>query len=433
MRFEPVFLSPDRVPDRAISMTRLKHYQGCPRAGFFALEYDAPQNVRMLFGSMAHRIFEKATNLMLAEGESTVPGELVKVLVAEELADSQLPVAEHDRLREQAYRWAEHTTINPARTVAVEQLVSLEIGGWRLRCKLDYAELGEDGLSIRVDDYKTSPGAPAYDELGRKRPGTEPGSIMAAKEFQLVCYALAAAFGEPVRVDEEPCLNCDSAPEAPDFCTSCAGTGWCRVETLDPTPLAGAVQRFDLRLVFPGIKSDLTGMVYRSLSLTRLELAEYRESIEVTLANLERSIETGDWPALQGDEACKECPAKKLCPIPRELHDHAGEINTVEELCEASEVFEQVKAEQSARRAEIAAFIKGHKLPEVRFGATKAWRTVYSESERIERRDEMWEAIERAVMFGEPFDKRRFVRLVGSTSLKVVDLTPDELAEPEEV
>lgn len=436
-RFEPVHLPPERVPDGAVSMTGLKHFQACPRSGYlYLLHKGSAQSVAMARGSAFHEIVERATRAMLVEQETQMPGELIKAITQEVLSETQVPVSEHDYIREMAYRWAEQTTIDPSKVIGVEQLVEVEIGGWRVRCKLDLIEQGEDG-SVRIDDYKTSLAAPPYEELARKRPA----GGLAAKQFQLVLYALAARYGSPVRV--ESCLTCagrgsieairltadgqeddDNAP-----CPDCDGRG--HREIPEPFPLAAGALWFDLRLVFPGIEWE-DKMVTRPVSLTPLELAEYRGSIEATLANFERALETGDWPAIQSSEACKECPAKKLCPIPRELHDHAGEINTVEDLREASEQLEKRGDLDQALRKEIKAFMKGRELREVRYGKSRAWRFSYAESERIDDKDALWAAVARAVEFGEPFNKSEHVRVVGSTTLKVVDLTPDELAEPEE-
>lgn len=442
-RFEPVRLPPERVPDGAVSMTALKHFQACPRSGYlYLLHKGTAQSVEMARGSAFHEIAERATRAMLVEQEERMPGDLIKAIVQEVLAESPVPWSEHDYIRECSYRWAEQTTLDPSKVIGVEQLVELEVGGWRVRCKLDLIEQGADG-SVRIDDYKTSRAAPPYEEIARKRPDGPAGGKMAAKQFQLVVYALAARYGHPVRV--EPCAACGGGgvgdlrwgpgiePELGNTeipCGSCGGRG--HVEIPEPFPLAAGALWFDLRLVFPGIKNQEGTMVTRDVSLTPLELGEYRGSLEATLANLDRALETDDWPAIQSDEACKECPASKLCPIPKELRDHAGEINSVDDLREASEVLERRKASDAALRKEIKSFMVGHDLREVRYGATRAWRFDYSESERIEHKDEMWAAIERAVEFGEPFDKGRFVRVVGSTKLVVVDLTPDELAESDE-
>lgn len=405
-RFKAVHLPPGRVPQGAVSMTALRHFQACPRSGFLYLLYRGiGQSAAMARGAAAHAAFERGALAMIEQGEPMLPPDLMKTIVDEVLVEYPVPVSEHDYLREMAYRWAEQTTADPAAVVAVEQLVELELAGWRLRCKLDFAESLEGGLAVRVDDYKTSLAAPAYEEIGRRRPEEDGG--IAAKDFQLVVYALAAAYGSPVRVEDG-------------------------VETPEPFPLAAQAQRFDMRLVFPGIENKEGQMVTRSASLTRLELAEYRASIEATLTRFGESIESGDWPAVQSAGACKECPARRECPIPREVRDRAGAINSVEDLREASEVLERRADDDRALRAEIKAFMRGHGLREVRYGKSRAWRFVLSESERIERKDEMWAAIARAVELGEPFDKSRFLKVVESTNLKAVELSPDELAEPEE-
>lgn len=407
-RFEPVSLPPDRVPDGAISMTALKHYNGCPRAGYLYLLWKGiGQSVPMIRGSAFHAIAERATLAMMAQGEPTIPGDLVKVIVSEVLAEMPVPIEEHDYLREMAYRWAEQTTIDPAGVLGVEQLVELDIGGWRVRCKMDLVQMLEGGLAVQVDDYKTSRAAPAFEEIARRRPDAKAGDPMMAKQFQLVLYGLAAAFGYPVHVQDG-------------------------VEVRDPFPLAGQAQRFDLRLVFPGIENQEGRMAVRPVSVTRVELAEYRESLEGLLGRLDGSLASGDWPAVQSHGACSECPARQQCPIPRELRDFAGRINSFEELVEASERWEREDAEHGALRKEIKSYIEGAGLREVRFGRSRAWRFDYRESERIDRKDQMWEAIARAVEFGEPFEKSEFVRTVGSTSFKIVELSADELEESTE-
>jgi hypothetical protein len=158
-----------------------------------------------------------------------------------------------------------------------------------------------------------------------------------------------------------------------------------------------------------------------------LELGEYRESLIGLLKRLEDAQRSGDWPAILSDEACGECPAKSECPIPLELHDHAGVINTVEQAAEASEVLERMKDKAAALGKEIKLWAKAHEDVEIRYGRDKAWRFVYSESARIDDKDGMFDAVARAVQYGEPFDRSAFVRDVGSTNFKPVRLTAEEL------
>ena len=198
-----------------------------------------------------------------------------------------------------------------------------------------------------------------------------------------------------------------------------------RVETVEPFPLAGAAELFERELVFPALKNSEGLMVRRPMTLTRLELGEYRESLIGLLERLAESEATGDWPAVLGD-GCSECPARQACPIPLELHDHAGLINSIEDAREAAEVLDRRKDQMAALQRELKAWAKAHDV-EIRYGRDRALRFVYGESERIERKEEMFDAIDAAVEYGRPFDRTEWVRTVGSTSFKSVKLTSDEL------
>ena len=95
-------------------------------------------------------------------------------------------------------------------------------------------------------------------------------------------------------------------------------------------------RRFDMEFVYPGIEDREGRMLRRSMSLTRPELDEYRESLRGLIARLRHSEDSGDWPAVVSDEACSICPTSQECPIPRELRDHRGEIRSVEQAAEAA-------------------------------------------------------------------------------------------------
>lgn len=411
-------------------MTFLKHYQACPRSGYFyAAHKGAMQNDAMVRGSALHTILERAVNLMIEQGEQTIPPELVKALVNEVLAEDAVPFAEHDYMREAAYRWAAEWTVDPAAVIACEQLVVLELGGWQVRGKVDFAEAQAGGMVVRVADWKSSRAAPAYEEIARKRAD---GSL-AAKNFQLVLYALLLAFGVPVREEWAECDTCggDGFAQNTDArapCEQCAGEGKVRHEIAEPLPLAQRAEQFDLSLIYPGIKDREGLMLRRSVSLTRLELGEYRESLAGLMARVERSELQDDWPAVISDEGCSECPCRPLCPIPNELRDHAGAINTLEQAAEASEVLDRRDDQNRALRKEIKLFAKARNL-EIRYGADKAWRFVVSETERIPDKEEMWAAVDRAAQYGEPFQRADYVKTTNGTNFTAVRLTADELEE----
>lgn len=418
--------------DGRASMTMLRHYAGCPRSGFFyaAHKNEDGASIEMVRGSALHEVAERAVGLMVANGEATIPDDLLKTLVADVLGEMPVPWEEHDYLRECAYRWSRDFTCDPAKVICCETLIVLDVGGWEVRCKIDFAESRDQGMAVYVADWKSSRAAPGFEEIGRKRPD---GSI-AAKQFQLVLYALALAFGVPVRVSEVECDDCGGTgswlvrsrrdePIDGETCPECEGEGVVRTETREPFPLAGQAERFDLELVFPGMEAREGGMVRRLLSLTRLELGEYRESLAALLGRLEKDEKSGEWPAVQSDAACSECPCKRDCPIPTEMRTHAGVINTYEEACEAAEVLDREGAKLTALKSELRSLAKAHGW-EIRYGLNKSLQFVYGESDRIEDKEGMFAAVERSVRYGEPFDRSRFVRTVGASNFKVV--TVDE-------
>ncbi len=401
-------------------MTFLRHQTRCPRAGYLYQLHkgDGFQNVEMARGTAFHVIVERAVKLMVAQNEATVPPEVVKAIVNEVLAEYPVAWTEHDGLREMAYRWAAEWTVDPQKVIACETLIVLELGGWQVRCKVDFAE--GTGLIVRVADWKSSRSAPGFEEVGRKR--KHDGS-WAAKNFQLILYALALVYGKPVRVEECACMVFEPPHDAlGELCVLCHGAR--QREIVEDRRLAGQAEQFELEFVFPAIENLEGKMVRRPVTLTRLELGEYYESLLATLKLLEKSEETGDWPAVLSDEACRECPAKRECPIPLELRDHAGEINSLAEATEAAEVLDRRSDENSALRKELKLFAaaRGWEIP---FGANKMWRFVYSASEKITDKD----ALFAAAVSGEPFDRSRFVKVVESTNFTAVTLTDDELAD----
>jgi hypothetical protein len=296
-RFQPVHLPEDRHLHGKASQTLLRHYNACPRSAYlYALHKGDASTPEMQRGSGLHAVIERATSLAIEQGEPFVPPEIVKAIVNEVLADPEfaIPVEEHDYLRESAYRWAAEWAIDPVSVVAVETLFVLQLGGYEVRCRIDFAELRERGAVVYVADYKSSRAAPAFEDVSRKRPD---GSLM-AKNFQLVLYALVLTFGVPVRVEE--CPECEgkgwdelpdpldgSAPWEWEPCGFCDATG--RREVPEPFPVAGRAQRFDLEFVFPGIEDRDGKMLRRPVTLTRLELEEYRASLEGLLVRVVKS------------------------------------------------------------------------------------------------------------------------------------------------
>jgi hypothetical protein len=450
-RFQPVHLPADRRLNGKASQTFLRHMNACPRSGYlYALHKGEAQTADMIRGSAIHEILARATQLAVDRGEGVIPGEIVKVLVDEVFAEMPVPVEQHDYVRECVWRWASETAFDPPAVIAVERLIVMQLEGFEVRMKVDYAALLEDGAAVHVVDYKSSRSMPQQEEVARRRPAD--GSLM-AKNFQLVLYALGLAYGVPVRVEECSCqrpgvflsrqgvpmqaldaggsarleaalLDDKEGPREP--CRACGGSG--RVEIHEPFPLAGRAQRFDLEFVYPGIEDKSTGLMQRRpMSLTRLELEEYLLSLTALLKRVRAAEESGDWPAVVSDAACSECPAPSMCPIPSELRDHRGTINSHEQAAEALEVLDRRKAVDAAIRREVKAFAK-HNGP-VRWGADRVSEFVSTFAEEIKDREGLWAALQRAVDFGEPFDRSVWVREKHGTSFRDRTLSADELAE----
>lgn len=417
--FLPVELPAGRGLGARASQTFLRHYNGCPRSAFFYQAHKGGvRTVEMMRGSALHAVLERGTRLMVEENEPSVPPEMLKVIVNEVLAEFAVPFEEHDYIREMAFRWAEEWTVDPEKVIAIETLVALEVDGWQLRSKIDFAEM-LDGHGVKVVDYKSAKGAPTYDEVSRrvKRDGR-----LAAKSFQLILYALSLAFGHQVRIEQ--CWVCGGAGRFGDVesaCPDCGGDG--RLERIEPFPLAAHAEMFDLQYVFPGIEDSEGRMLRRVLTLSRAELAEYRESMVALVRRVRGSEESGDWPAVLSDAACAECPASSLCPIPVELRDHRGRINTLEEAVESAAVLDRRAAIDAAIRRELKAFAKAHGLS-IPLGDDREWVFVVSEKREIRDRDGMTRAIREAVELGKPFDMDQWQKRSQGTNFvvrKVID------------
>jgi PD-(D/E)XK nuclease superfamily protein len=491
-RFAPVRWTADEALGDGVSATFLRHLNLCARSAFLYQRYKGQAlTVEMQRGKLGHRALELATRTIIQNGERNIPPELAKAVLDEVIADPEYwcPIEHHDYVREAVYRWAAHTIMDPAYVVAVETLfeldvvakcgycggrgkcivkhrsVGLSVGGpdvapcpvcdgdgfvtWRVRCRIDFAETSPDGRTVVVRDWKFGPGAPPLDEIARKR---EDGTF-AAKNMQLILYALVLVYGVPVR--EEACARCagtgwlcahtdgphdpikgtcceptnDEFPLAGGGCPSANGCPDCltkgRLEIREPFPVASRASQFDLEFAFPAIKTTDGDMMRRPLSLTRSELEPYLTSLEAVLGGLSYRVESGDWPAMVSDDACAICPASAECPIPREVRDHRGTVNTPEEAADAFEVREWEGKTSRARTAELRKFVEVH--GPVRFGGGMVAELVPSVSQEIRDKDGMLAAMDVAVRFGEPFDRSQWVKEKVGSRLTVRALRQDEI------
>lgn len=433
--FAPVFLPAGRELNKRVSQTMLRKTNACRRSGFlYQSTKGSAQTVEMVRGSAFHAAIERCIKAMIGQREGYMPHGLAKAVLDEVLAEFPVPIEEHDGMREAIFRWADEIAVEAAGVIACETLFVLEVDGWQVRCKVDFAEWsGQD--EITVTDWKSGRGAPNYDEISRKRTD---GTI-SARNFQLILYALALVFGRRVRVAR--CGACIHMPSPgrliePDGskeqeCPHCNGTT--RVEIVEETTSpASNAQHVIAEFVYPAIEDSEGKMLRRPMTLTRLELEEYMGSLKAILANLAHCEEAGDWPAVVSDAACGECPCSAMCPIPAELRDFRGRINTMEELqTEAQRYYVEGLHRDAARRElKLAAKALGGPRARVRYGLDRVWEIGdLRESVEIRDKDGMFYAMEEALNAGTPFEREAFVKANRTTPFVDRALSEAELAE----
>lgn len=414
-RFAPVHLS--KPLDKRASQTFLRHASRCPRSAYLYAEHKGEaQNDAMARGTAFHVLAERSIKLAIENGEQTIPPELVRDVLTEVLAEFPVPFDEHDFLREMSWRWASEWTLDPAQVVACETLFVLNVGGWEVRAKVDFAELR--GQTLYVADWKSGRGAFSYDDIARKR---SDGTFL-PRTFQLVLYALAVKYGKPVRV--EPCSVCTHSyypkvQHVVGVCPVCDGRT--TVEHIEDATPGARAQDVIAEFIYPAIENEEGRMLRRTTGLTALELSEQLESLKALVDRLATSERTGDWPAIVSTAACGECPCPPECPIPEAMRDHNGTITTVEQAAEALEALEIRREQDSKKRAAIKAFAKEHDV-EIRFGADKVARFVYSKTERLNK-----EAVLAAVQQQRPLARDEALSVTESTNFKDVKLSEDEL------
>lgn len=427
MSFTPVFL--DAPLDERVSMTMLKHYNSCPRSGYLYAKHRRAgvQTVEMVRGSAVHTIKERATRAWLDSGEPTklsreTRTEVVKGIVAEVLCEFPVPIEEHDYIRESAYRWADQWQLfENERVVGLETLFVLEVAGWQVRCKVDFASVRDDDTKhVHVDDYKSGRGAPPFDEISRKRTN---GTI-AAKNFQLILYMLAVVFGRPVRVEtmlaesETVNLSTGDVIRPQEISTQ-------RLEIVGEQVARGC-QEASADFVFPGVEDKDGLMLRRPVTLTRLEMLEYLESLETIVKRLAESERTGDWPAIVSDPGCSECPCSAECPIPVELRDHAGTINTPDEAREALRVRYVRQMRDRALGRELRNFVKQQPGSQLTYAGNRIAEFAVRESETVKDKDGFYKALADGMELDDA--RERFVRISKGTTFVERELTEDEIA-----
>lgn len=443
-------LSEQERPERPsrLSQTFLRHFANCRRSGAFYLQFrGGPGSHEMDRGTAAHMIAERMGREALENGSPSVPHEVVREIVNEVVEDPAVLIApgEIDFLHVIAYHLAEALTFNPEEIVGLERKVVLELGGWRIVGKIDFAWVrGEDA---GVKDYKTTMNLPDNSAWG---PGmTDDGKKRIRRFlFQTLLYALLLKYGRPVSV----CPECEGDGERlVDMgdsiwrCPTCDGEG----EIIEDTPLAPRAQRLHLEEVYPAyLYEDEHGakqLANRSTVIELDELENHRRWLEALIGKVDYAFESGEWPAVPGSH-CNECPAQRLCPIPAVLRECAfdpetGEVIVVDSneaaraalalrdrlTADAAELWEQAKAWADQGNT----IVVGDKVYE--------FAPVQSRSVRKSGGKSDWPgligAVTHAAETGEDFNADYWIKTSDSTRFQKRSLRPDEKTPdyPEEV
>jgi hypothetical protein len=419
-------VEPVEVP-RRFSMTLLDRHDNCPRSAYLAVKHrGGPGSHEMDRGTLFHEVGARALKTLIAHGErqfspedpegaASIMASLVDAVLRER-PDLVVPRREVDDVREMAYHWSVGYDVDPEHVAGIERLMVLDLEcGWTISGRLDVIALPSAELGL-VDDYKTSAAFPSQEEYE--------GSV------QPWVYAVLLCFGTPV--DVVPCDGCDGGqmfaypnPENPG-CWTCGDKGY--VEHRGE-PFGQHLKGVMTREVYPRPKLRDDGTLHRrEMLLARTAIADYRADLERMASTLGERFESWDFPARSGSW-CSTCPAAAECPLPAELRDHAGEINTLEQATEAWERALHVKARVAAVEREVKNFCKAHAVA-IEVGDLR-WEWVPSEGRALRKsgRGSDWDGLQAAVVeaaeFGVPFDITEWVVPTVSNGFKKSKVTKE--------
>jgi hypothetical protein len=414
LRDLPPVSTPVAAPAR-FSQTLLNHADRCPRAAYLYLRHHGGMPSHALNrGSAFHLFAERLVIELMRRGERTLyavqPGEsmdnvranvsaLTEAIVHgifEEHPELVVSAAEADAVRRMAYHLAVGMDIDPGHVAGVERKFVLDLPcGWTISGKIDLLTL-PDAYTAVVDDYKTALYVPTQEEF--------------ESSFQTKLYALLVAFGVPVEKRDGEEVRLD--------------------------PIGQHVQRFIGRQIYPRFLRDDERVETREPKepWTRTDLADFLQDVDRTARRIVHGLETGTWPAVPGSW-CSECPSEPECPLPLYLRDWHGSIQSRERAEEAAAWAERMSQRVKRTREEVKEFAKSQPSGAVRVGGgNEVLELTVTQGKAMKRRGRGtdWEGFElaltNALVHGEPFDLREWVRETTSTTFKKRKLSAEERA-----
>jgi RecB family exonuclease len=139
------------------SYTRFSDYENCPLQYLLkqVLGLDPETSYHMAYGSLMHRVLEKAENGELPKTFDALWAEAQRLWRDDAYPPGAISAFLRRDCREIIQRYVELEANNGHTTIATEQTFAFDVKGWTVRGKIDRIdECGRDG--IRLIDYKTS-------------------------------------------------------------------------------------------------------------------------------------------------------------------------------------------------------------------------------------------------------------------------------------
>lgn len=418
------------------------------------------------------------------EGEAKAVATSMAALVAEVLREHpDLVVArrEVDDVRELAYHWAIGYDVDPQDVAGVEQLFVLDLQcGVRISGKLDVAALL--GVDVaQVDDYKTGRAMPTQEEYE--------GSVQPWFYAVLLCFgtpvdvhACPAGCGRdwPIGSDCEVCegrgyVEVKREPVGqyvqgvrmrelyPSAKLRDDGTLHRREMFVHRTLVADyladleekaarLLARFGTKVercpschgeptlrcdcdCYPGSTGERIACEGRGLAQCSGCGGPEKPPVEHVAAPCATCdgrgvIVDGSWdfPARSGSW-CSMCPAAHECPLPEELRDHAGTVNTLAQASEAWAKTQLAKTQLAAIEKEVKTFAKAHDVAIVVGDLSWRWEPKTGRAVRKKRGRSDWDGLVDAVVeaaeFGVPFDVSEFVVPTSGSEFKKSKVTTE--------
>ena len=412
------------------SQTLLRASDACLRAGYLTAKHrDGVSSHALDRGSAFHAAAERMTLDLLAAGERSFFSEsepadasMVGALVDEvlrERRDLHVPAGEADAVRAMAFHLASTLVVEPEQVLGVERKFVMDVAGREVSGILDLALL-TGPREAQVVDYKTSLAVPEADEYRHS--------------FQPRLYAALLCFGQPVR--SVPC-DCQwgAGPEPGDPpCPGCEG----RMFVEEREPAIGAhIGYVRTREVYPRyLLESGTGLRERDHILSRTDLADFMVDVQRLVERLDEARESGEFPAVPGSH-CSICPAPHECPLPRELRDYSGAVNTMEQAAEMAAWADFMGDRVRVVNRELRNFAAAHG-GRIRYGRDLVRELVSVEGRAVKKSkgssdwDGLVEAVERSAFEGVPFNTAEWIRPTASVNFKRRALTAAELDEERE-